>query len=991
MGQFVHNGILYEEMPNGQARVIGPAQGSPSSAIGPAIGGNPLIPGQLAGQALTNTKERELTPLQIRAARAEAAKKELDLKAAQEAYNAAHPKASVSGLYGADFLKTLPVPDQEIVKALAEGRLGFPGGFALKAPWWQQKLLEVAQFDPTFDATNFNNRAKARATLLTGKVGASANALNTAIGHIGLLNSQIEGTSSLSGFPLATDVNSIVNAWNRHYGKPGITNFADTASKLADELETAYRNGGGAEQGVVRQLRNLDPSMSLEQKQGIVQNALELLASKQAANLYQYNIGSGGKPEVDLLDPSARAVLDKFPAIRDKYFEQPSQLSASAVGLLKANGGNPPTEPPRDNSGESGGDAPPVIGGGGVPHADYSGMVGGPRASLATMDPNSKIGAFKQTYRNEYDPVMAGTLSAFIRNGAPYETAAAFAQSHGFNSPDPVVYNQAVEFAKAHGGATNVEASRSVPTTFGERVASSPAAAFVTGAGSAGTAGLLDTGIRSIVGPEYDANRAALAATNPTADLLGNMAGGAAGMFAGGSVAGNLLRAGAKGGIARNALAIALKNPVKTGIVGDTAYGSLYGANENPNDPLAGAGIGAAAGLVGGGAGNLLTTGVGAALRGVTDPAIQRLRQAGIPLTVGEVLGGGFKKAQDAMTSVFGPGNMVARRYADGRNALNQTAFDQASQIIGAPINGVGQRGIRALDAAKSQAYANALDPISLDLNTPQAIDDIGGALNAARAIPNADQASDIATGGLANYIGNAAPNGVMAGRDFQQAYRGLSRLGRQSNSRVYGHEINQALGQGQDALVGALESQNPGAYADFLRANSANRHLSVLADAVNAAKNQIGDSGEPLFTPAQLGTAASANARTYSGRVASASGNRPFNQLATDAQQVMSSKLPESGTFPRQLMGLALTGGISGAGGMFGGQENGVQGAAEGAAIPLGLLTLLGTRRGQQLLTAALLNRPEVSRVAGRALMRNPQVGGDILTAAGIPLLAGP
>jgi hypothetical protein len=334
---------------------------------------------------------------------------------------------------------------------------------------------------------------------------------------------------------------------------------------------------------------------------------------------------------------------------------------------------------------------------------------------------------------------------------------------------------------------------------------------------------------------------------------------------------------------------------------------------------------------------------------------------------------------------------MVARRYADGRLALNQAAFNEAGNLIGAPINAVGQNGIQALDMAKSRAYANALDPISLDLNNPSTINGIGSALNAAKAIPNVDQASDIATGGLANYIGNAAPNGIMAGTDFQQAYRGLSRLGRQSSNRIYGHEIGDALGQGQDALVGALQTQNPGAFDQFLAANSANRHLSVLSKAVDAAKNQIGDNGEPLFTPAQLGNAASANARTYNGQVAAASGNRPFNQLATDAQQVMSSKLPESGTFPRQLMGYALAGGVGGIGGMFGNRADGGQGAAEGALAPLAILSLLGTRRGQQLLTGALLNRTAADQFTGRYLARTPQVGGSILTAAGVPLLTGP
>src|SRR6185503_18197798 len=163
---------------------------------------------------------------------------------------------------------------------------------------------------------------------------------------------------------------------------------------------------------------------------------------------------------------------------------------------------------------------------------------------------------------------------------------------------------------------------------------------------------------------------------------------------------------------------------------------------------------------------------------GVTSPAVQRLKDAGIPLTVGEVLGGGAKKAQDAMTSVFGPGNMVARRYNDGREALNIAAFNQAGQTIGAPINAVGQQGIQALNAAKNQAYSNALDPISLDLTTPhfqgmrQTLD------SAAQAIPDVRDAQGLATSGLQTYIDGPAQNGIMSGRDFQEGYRGLARLG---------------------------------------------------------------------------------------------------------------------------------------------------------------------------------------------------------------------
>src|SRR5206468_2189841 len=151
----------------------------------------------------------------------------------------------------------------------------------------------------------------------------------------------------------------------------------------------------------------------------------------------------------------------------------PPPLSKDAAALIVAHGGTPP---PADSSGGASPPAgPPHIGPAGAPH-DYSGMTGSPSAGLAVTNPKSMAGAFAPTSRTVYDPVGAAALSAFIKKGAPYDTAAAYAQSHGFNPPDPKDYAAAVTFAAAHGGATNVEADRNVPTTFGERLASSPAA-----------------------------------------------------------------------------------------------------------------------------------------------------------------------------------------------------------------------------------------------------------------------------------------------------------------------------------------------------------------------------------------------------------------------------------------------------------------------------------------------------------------------------------
>jgi len=161
-----------------------------------------------------------------------------------------------------------------------------------------------------------------------------------------------------------------------------------------------------------------------------------------------------------------------------------------------------------------------------------------------------------------------------------------------------------------------------------------------------------------------------------------------------------------------------------------------------------------------------------------------------------------------------------------------------------------------------------------------------------------------------------------------------------------------------------------------------------VLADAVNAAKNRP-DAIE-TFTPAQLNAADANSATRLTGRMNSATGNRPFHELASDAQQVMGNRLPNSGTADRAAgmlalgtLGTALGGGGSAA---LGGD------AGTGAGIGLGAtLALLagGSRGGQQLLTGALLNRPAILRALGRRTDIQSRLGGA-LGAGSAPVLVG-
>ncbi|HXG70343.1 MAG TPA: hypothetical protein VNJ04_06975 [Gemmatimonadaceae bacterium] len=191
---------------------------------------------------------------------------------------------------------------------------------------------------------------------------------------------------------------------------------------------------------------------------------------------------------------------------------------------------------------------------------------------------------------------------------------------------------------------------------------------------------------------------------------------------------------------------------------------------------------------------------------------------------------------------------------------------------------------------------------------------------------------------------------------------------------------------EGQDVLATALENQNPGAYDAFLAANSANRHLNVLGNALTAAKGQVNDAGVALPTPNQFNTAATQSGTTYGSKLQAAMGNKPFFHadpnggapisLINDAQQVMTNQLAESGTVPRAIVATALAGGAGGGLGALTG--SGPEGVRAGTVGGLSALALLNTRAGQAAAVRALLERTPNFRNLGEYTINDlaPRVG---------------
>jgi hypothetical protein len=293
---------------------------------------DPHVPGgYLVGDMHYGPTEARLAPPQAAPEPPDVAtKRKLDIQEAEARLTALQAggasgvdPGAVQGLHGDSYLQTLNPAQAAKIKALSEGRLAFPTSRSMAQPLIQQLINQVAQYDPTFDAVNYNARQKTRENFTSGTQGQQVNALNTAIGHLADLSSAVDALGNTSLTPL----NTVKNYLSRKAGQTATTNFQSIVGPVADELTKVWRGTGGSEKDIQDRLSALDPSGSPEQLHGAIAKIGQLLESKIEALQSQYHQGMG-IADIQMLTPKSQQLLD---ALEQKASSRGASSSAGAT------------------------------------------------------------------------------------------------------------------------------------------------------------------------------------------------------------------------------------------------------------------------------------------------------------------------------------------------------------------------------------------------------------------------------------------------------------------------------------------------------------------------------------------------------------------------------------------------------------------------------------------------------------------------------------
>lgn len=212
-----------------------------------------------------------------------------------------------------DILAKLDPQIASQVKAISEGRMQFPSGFALRSPYWQTMLSLVTQYDPSFDAVNYGARSKARNDFTSGKSAQNITSFNTAIGHLDTLDKSIEALNN-TNYPWW---NKAANWAAVHGGSTRFQNaqkdFNIAKQAVIDELTRSFRGTGGNVHDLVEWEKSINDADSPSSLHTAVRRAIDLLHSRIESVGDQYNRGMGTtKDPLKLLSPKAEAALRRI-------------------------------------------------------------------------------------------------------------------------------------------------------------------------------------------------------------------------------------------------------------------------------------------------------------------------------------------------------------------------------------------------------------------------------------------------------------------------------------------------------------------------------------------------------------------------------------------------------------------------------------------------------------------------------------------------------
>lgn len=345
--------------------------------------------------------------------------------------------------------------------------------------------------------------------------------------------------------------------------------------------------------------------------------------------------------------------------------------------------------------------------------------------------------------------------------------------------------------------------------------------------------------------------------------------------------------------------------PGGASVTGATMYGGLMGglspvgADDSVMNNI---GIGA----LGGG----LTASGGKVVSSTLQPKLpqgaQNLIDAGVTLTPGMRLGGGFKRFEDAMTSIPGTGDTIKNAQRRTFQDFNAAVANRALAPIAAklPQGLTGRAAVDYVESALGNAYEGALRGIKAVKADGQFLNELSSLRKMVQGGTMPDEVKRQFDAVLAGQIqGKLQGQTAMTARTFKEAESEIGRLAARYGADASADKqlLGDALTEVQASMRRWLERAAGPQYAGEVKA--ANAGWAEFKRMQRASSFLGAEDG--VFSPANYLNAVKALDRSKD-KGAFARGSAVGQDIAADAVRIMGQKVPDSGTALRSIVNQA-------------------------------------------------------------------------------------
>jgi len=374
----------------------------------------------------------------------------------------------------------------------------------------------------------------------------------------------------------------------------------------------------------------------------------------------------------------------------------------------------------------------------------------------------------------------------------------------------------------------------------------------------------------------------------------------------------------------------------------------------------------AATGAVGGAVGTAATSVLSKAANPLVSKAEKTMRDLGVTMTPGQMLGGQAKDLERFAEVVPLVGSYITNAKERAIFQFNKGVINKALEKVGTklPADVIGRDAVQEADTIISQAYDDVLSKVKFSL-TPGVYKEATAAINKAGLNPS--QRADLVAKLDKVVLENFRTQGSVAGDVYKGIESDLRKeaLSFTTSQMKADRDVGQAMFDVLDVLKTNLRRQNPQQTSILRRVDSAYGDLAVMK---TAAANTGAENG--VFTPKQYSTAVRQRDSSRN-KTAFAAGAARGQDVSDAAVETLAETSSQYQTGRQVAQGLGVGTGLGAA------VTEPTVAIASVVAAPA-----LYSQSGLKAMEVLLRNRPEVVRQMGAALEKRASKEGSITGA---------